>query len=60
MSEGIQFPADAAGKVSTTAVNKKVWHDAVHGVDEALAQKVEAEDKWRFKVREKLRHASAL
>lgn len=45
--QGVVFPADDSGRVSTMAVNQAVFADAARGTDPALAARIEAESTWR-------------
>jgi hypothetical protein len=46
---GVAFPKDETGKISTTAVNKRIWAAVARAVDEDVAKGIESENKWRFK-----------
>lgn len=45
---GVAFPLQNNGKVSTTATGKKVWIDAVKGIDQGISQAIDEEKDWRF------------
>ncbi|GBG27782.1 Hypothetical Protein FCC1311_040052 [Hondaea fermentalgiana] len=44
---GVQFPADAEGRRSTTAPAKKIWERAFAGVDDDGVEALVAEKNWR-------------
>jgi hypothetical protein len=51
---GVSFPKDSSGKISTTAVNKRVWAAVARAANEDVAKGIESEQKWRFKYAEHL------
>lgn len=46
--DGLVFPLTAKGDRSTTAAGKRIFADAIRGVDAAAADAVERERNWRF------------
>jgi hypothetical protein len=45
--DGVLFPAGDDGRRSTAATGRAVWADAVRGVDDALAARIEKAGDWR-------------
>lgn len=45
--QGVLFPAGADGRRSTATTGRAMWADAVRGVDDALAQRIETSSSWR-------------
>jgi hypothetical protein len=47
LAEGVAFPAGPDGRVSTTAVGKKIWQSAAAPLSAELAEAISAERDWR-------------
>lgn len=45
--QGVQFPGGTGGRLSTGDTGRAVWADAVRGVDQALADQIDAAGDWR-------------
>ena len=45
--QGVLFPAGPDGRRSTASTGRAVWADAVRGVDDALATRIERAKDWR-------------
>ena len=45
--QGVLFPAGPDGRRSTATTGRAVWADAVRGVDDVLAQRIEKASNWR-------------